>query len=55
MFAYLITNLFEGRVVGTNDSGKAHDASYAEEFFVVDTALQTQIVDGVHEAIPEVD
>lgn len=53
MFAYLITDTFEGKVVGTNDQAKAEELSYCEEYFVVDVQLGCAIWDGERVAIEE--
>jgi hypothetical protein len=36
-FRYMITDLHEGSVKGTNDEEKAIDLSQSEDYFVVDT------------------
>jgi hypothetical protein len=36
-FRYYVTNLFEGRIEGTNDAENAENFAQSEDFFVVDT------------------
>jgi len=36
-FRYIITNLFDGCIQGTNDLKTAHDCAVCEEFYVYDT------------------
>lgn len=53
MYAYLITDTFDGKIVGTNDQKKAEEMSFCEEYFVVDVQLQAAIYDGERKAIGE--
>lgn len=37
-FRYYITDLYEGKICGTDSSPTAHNYAICEDFFVVDTA-----------------
>lgn len=36
-FRYIITDLYDGSIKGTNDIQKAHDCATCEDFYVYDT------------------
>ena len=55
MYAYIVTDLMNGKVVGTDDKSKAEELSYCEDYFVVDVKNETWLVEGTGQAIPEMD
>lgn len=48
MFKYLITDLHQGTIVGTDDRETADQFSYSEDHFVADTEAGKMIVEGVY-------
>lgn len=46
MFRFVITNMFEGAIEGTDDEQSANDFSFCDDFFVYDTRTGKWIIEG---------
>ena len=53
-FRFYITDLFHGRVVGTDDEKNASDHAVCEDFFVVDTETGQWLTGEGREEVQEV-
>lgn len=54
-FKYYITNLFNGKVVGTNNEELAKQNSYCEEYFVIDIEAGAWLLNGSSQVIEELE
>jgi hypothetical protein len=54
-FRYIISNMYEGCLQGTNDPTVAESNSMVEEFFVYDTEKGVWLVDGEETEIKDIE
>lgn len=47
VFRYILTDLIDGCIKGTNDLEKAHDCAQCEDYFVYDTVDNVWICPGI--------